>query len=141
MIKYIPDEEGSVIVYNKSFEASRNKEIGEMYPDLKKYMERINNNIVDLMIPFSKRNYYTKEMKGSYSIKYVLPALYPDDPELNYKELPLVHNGGEASQAFLSLKDKTPEEQKTIREGLPKYCKLDTYTLVKIWENFKKVTN
>ena len=52
-----------------------------MYPDLKPEIERINGNIVDLMIPFSKRNYYTKEMKGSYSIKYVLPALYPDDPE------------------------------------------------------------
>ena len=44
-------EDGIVIVYNKAFEASRNREIGEMYPDLKAEMERINGNIVDLMIP------------------------------------------------------------------------------------------
>ena len=134
-------EDGSVIVYNKGFEATRNREIGEMYPDLQEEMERINSNIVDLMVPFRSRNYYTKEMKGSYSIKYVLPALYPDDPELDYVNLPLIHNGGEASEAFLSLKDKTPEHQKEIRDGLLEYCKLDTLAMVKIWENLKEVTD
>ena len=140
MIKDLP-EDGSVIVYNKGFEATRNREIGEMYPDLNSEMERINSNIVDLMIPFRSRNYYTKEMKGSYSIKYVLPALYPDDPDLDYSNLPGVHNGGQASEAFLSLKDKTPEEQKKIRDALLKYCKLDTLAMVKIWENLKEVTD
>ena len=138
MINDLP-EDGSVIVYNKSFEASRNREIGKMYPDLKDEMARINANMVDLMIPFKDRNYYTKEMKGSYSIKYVLPALYPDDPELDYINLDLIHNGGEASQAFLSLKDKPLKEQKEIRQGLLEYCKLDTYAMVKIWEKFKEV--
>lgn len=138
MIENMP-ENGSVIVYNKAFEASRNKEIGEMFPDLKPEMERINGNMVDLMIPFRSRDYYTKEMQGSYSIKYVLPALYPDDPKLDYNNLDMVHNGGEASSAFLSLKYHTPEEQKVIREGLLKYCELDTYAMVKIWEKFLEV--
>ena len=90
------DGDGSVIVYNKAFESSRNREIGEMYPEYKSEMERFNSNIVDLMVPFKSRDYYTKEMKGSYSIKYVLPALYPDDYDLEYHALPVVHNGGEA---------------------------------------------
>ena len=132
-------ENGSVIVYNKAFESSRNREIGEMYPDLADEMERINSNIVDLMVPFKNRDYYMREMKGSYSIKYVLPALYPDDSQLNYANLPVVHNGGEASQAFLSLKDKIPSEQKKIREGLLRYCELDTLAMVKIWEKFLEV--
>ena len=139
MIRDMP-ENGSVIVYNKTFEATRNKEIGEMYPDLKSEMERFNSNIVDLMIPFRNRDYYTKEMKGSYSIKYVLPALYPDDPELDYKELSLIHKGDEASNAFLTLKDKSPEEQKEVRKALLEYCKLDTLAMVKIWERFVDVT-
>ena len=138
MIKDMP-ENGSVIVYNKTFEATRNREIGEMYPDLKSEMERFNNNIVDLMIPFKNRDYYTKEMKGSYSIKYVLPALYPDEPELDYKELSLIHKGDEASNAFLNLKNKSPEEQKAIRKALLEYCKLDTLAMVKIWEKFNEV--
>lgn len=136
MIGDLP-EDGSVIVYNKGFESSVNRKIGEMYPDLEDEIERINGNMVDFMVPFRNRDYYTKEMEGSYSIKYVLPALCP---ELDYSSLPLVHNGGEASEAFLSLKDKTPDEQEEIREGLLRYCELDTLAMVKIWEKFIEVT-
>ena len=138
MIDNLP-ENGSVIVYNKSFEESRNKEIGEMYPDLKDEMERINSNMVDFMIPFKQRNYYTREMQGSYSIKYVLPSLYPDDPELDYSNLPEVHNGTEASETFLTLKDKTLEEQEKTRQGLLLYCKLDTYAMVKLYDKFNEI--
>ena len=140
MINALP-EDGSVIVYNKTFEQSLvNNKLAEMYPDLKDEIERINGNIVDIMVPFSKRNYYTKEMEGSYSIKKVLPALYPDDPELDYTNLNLVHKGDEASNAFLSLKDKTPEEQAEVREALLRYCELDTLAMVKIWQKFREVT-
>ena len=78
-------------------------------------------------------------MHGSASIKAVLPAIYPDDSELDYHKLPMVHNGKEASEAFLSLKGKTKEEQEKIRHGLLIYCKLDTYAMVKIWEKFKEI--
>ena len=130
---------GSVIIYNKGFEPARNMEIAKMYPDLKDELDRINSNIVDFMVPFKQRKYYTKEMKGSASIKSVLPALYPNEKELNYHNLPLVHNGEEASKTFLELKNKTIEEQEKIRQGLLVYCKLDTYAMVKIWEKFKEV--
>ena len=132
-------EDGSVIVYNKAFEATRNKEIGKMYPDLKPEMDRFNANMVDLMVPFRNRDYYTKEMEGSYSIKKVLPALFPNDPELDYSELSLIHKGDEASNAFLSLKDN-PSEKEEIIGALLEYCKLDTYAMVKIWEKFIEVS-
>ena len=138
MIKDMP-ENGSVIIYNKSFEPARNNEIARMYPDLKDEMDRINSNIVDFLEPFKQRKYYTKEMHGSASIKAVLPALYPNNPELDYHNLPVVHNGGEASDAFLSLKNKTKEEQKEIRHGLLVYCKLDTLAMVKLWKKFKEI--
>ena len=136
MIGDMPDD-GSVIVYNKGFESARNREIGEMYPDLSSEMERINSNIVDLMVPFRSRDYYTREMEGSYSIKKVLPALCP---ELSYDDLPLIHNGGQASDAFMSLKDKTQEEREEIRYGLLKYCELDTLAMVRIWEKLNEAT-
>lgn len=138
MIKDMP-ENGSVIIYNKSFEPARNNEIAKMYPDLKDDIDRINSNMVDFLVPFKQRKYYCKEMKGSASIKAVLPALYPDDPELNYHNLQVVHNGGEAQEAFLSLKDKSREEQDKIRHGLLVYCELDTYAMVKIWEKFNEI--
>ena len=138
MIKDMP-KNGSVIIYNKSFEPARNNEIAKMYPDLKDEMDRLNSNMVDFLEPFKQRKYYTKEMHGSASIKAVLPALYPNDPELDYHNLPVVHNGGEASEAFLSLKDKTKEEQEIIRHGLLVYCELDTYAMVKLWEKFNEI--
>ena len=138
LIKDIPDN-GSVIIYNKAFEPARNREIAKMYPDLEDELERINRNMVDFLEPFKQRKYYTKEMQGSASIKYVLPALYPNDPELDYHNLPVVHNGGEASEAFLSLKEKSKEEQEKIRQGLLVYCKLDTYAMVKIWMKFNEI--
>ena len=138
MIKDIP-QNGSVIIYNKSFEPARNNEIARMYPDLKEEMDRINSNMVDFLEPFKQRKYYCKEMHGSASIKAVLPALYPNDPELDYHNLPVVHNGGEASEAFLSLKGKSKEQQEKIRHGLLVYCKLDTYAMVKIWMKFNEI--
>ena len=140
MIKDIPDN-GSVIIYNNSFEPSRNKELARMFPDLADELYRINSQIVDFLVPFRRRDYYMKEFEGSYSIKKVLPALYPDDSELDYHSLPVVHNGEEASDTFLSLKGKSKEEQEKLRNGLLVYCKLDTLAMVKIWEKFKEILN
>lgn len=39
----------------------------------------IYENMYDLMPIFKSKNYYKKEMEGSYSIKKVLPALFPND--------------------------------------------------------------
>ncbi len=131
---------GSVIVYNKSFESGRvNKELARMYPDLEEKIEKINANMIDLMQPFKQRQYYTRQMKGSYSLKQVLPALYPDSPELDYSNLSGVRDGEEASEAFIHLKGKSPEKQEKIKEELREYCKLDTYAMVKIYEKFRQV--
>jgi hypothetical protein len=78
-------------------------------------------------------------MHGSYSIKYVLPALFPNDPSLNYKNLDLIHNGGEAMASFQDIANKSKEEQEYIRERLLRYCELDTYAMVKIYEKLKEV--
>ena len=91
------------------------------------------------MIPFKDRMYYCKEMQGSYSIKYVLPALFPKEPTLDYHNLSLVHNGSEAMSIFATLGDKPKEEQDIIRKSLLEYCKLDTWAMVKIWEKLKDI--
>ena len=73
-------------------------------------------------------------MGGSFSIKSVLPALFPDDPSLDYHNLEGVHNGSEAMTVFPKIKDMPPEEQIIARKNLLAYCKLDTYAMVKVWE-------
>lgn len=140
LINNIP-ENVCVIAYNCSFEKMVIKKLANLYPDLSKHLMNIHSNIRDLMIPFKNRSYYTKEMQGSYSIKYVLPALFPNDASLNYKNLEDIHNGNEAMNSFKNLRNVSKEEQENTRKNLLKYCELDTYAMVKIYDKLKEVSS
>ena len=122
-----------------SFEKTVIKNLAELFPDLKDHLLNIRDNIKDLMIPFYNRSYYSKDMHGSYSIKYVLPALFKDDPSLDYHNLDDVHNGSEAMNAFSNMGKLNIEERRKLRYNLLKYCELDTFAMVKIWEKLKEI--
>ena len=122
-----------VTAYNKSFECSRIKELAEAFPDLAEHLLNIQRNIKDLLTPFQAGYYYNRAMGGSFSIKSVLPAIFPDDPALNYHNLEQIHNGSEAMSIFPKIKDMPLNEQETVRRNLLKYCELDTYAMVKVW--------
>jgi len=135
----IPDNV-CVLAYNMSFEKGRIKELAALFPDLKVHLMRIHDNIQDLMIPFQKKWYYSKEMQGSYSIKYVLPTLCPNDAELDYHKLEGIHNGSEAMNAFAELSEKSSDEVELIRKNLLAYCRLDTLAMVKVLEKLIEVS-
>ena len=128
-----------VLAYNMSFERGVLQRLADTFPDLSGHLLSIRDNIHDLMIPFRQQDYYSKDMKGSYSIKYVLPALCPGDPELDYHALEGVHNGSEASAAFADLPNHSPEEIAVIRKNLLRYCCLDTLAMVKVLEKLRSV--
>ncbi len=113
--------------------------MADMFPEFSEHLLNISENIIDLEIPFANQDYYVKDMKGRSSIKVVLPALFPNDPELDYHNLEQVHRGDEASNAYLSLKNLNKEEQEKLRKNMLKYCKLDTYAMVKIYEKLKSI--
>ena len=98
----------------------------------------IHDNIKDLEVPFKNGYYYTKSMDGSSSIKKVLPSLFPGDPELDYHNLDLIHNGTEAMGSFRAMENMSKEELEYTRERLLKYCELDTYAMVKIYNKLKE---
>ena len=127
----IPDigEQGDIIVFNRSFEASRLNEIAVTFPNFQFPISNITSRIKDLMEIFQKRHYYVPGMKGSYSIKQVLPALVPG---FNYENL-AIGDGGSASHAYMSLVGETDQEKiRTTRENLLEYCKMDTLAMVEI---------
>ena len=128
-----------VVVYNKTFERTRLKGLAEQFPDLKDRLLEIRESIVDLMVPFQKRMYYLDSMHDSYSIKAVLPALFPDDPELSYANLPGIHNGSEAMNAFPAMVNMTETEREQTRQALLKYCALDTLAMVRIWQRLRVI--
>ena len=128
-----------VLAYNMSFERGVLQRLADFFPDLSDHLLAIRDNIHDLMIPFQQQQYYSKAMQGSYSIKYVLPALCPGDPELDYHALEGVHNGSEASATFADMPNHSPEEIQTMRNNLLKYCCLDTRAMVKVLEKLREV--
>ncbi len=129
-------ETGDILTYNKSFETLRLKEISEVFPKYKNEIDKRINRIKDLMLPFQKKYYYTNDMKGSYSIKNVLPSLIPD---LSYEELE-INEGNLASIAFENLFYETDMiKVNETRNNLLEYCKLDTYAMVRILEKLESL--
>jgi hypothetical protein len=127
---------GNIVVYNKAFEITRLKEIARDFPNYVDEIEKLILRIKDLMIPFQRKYYYAPEMKGSYSIKAVLPALVPD---LSYDKLG-INEGGLASIAYESLQTETDLMFiAEIKEQLLAYCKLDTLGMVKILEKLEHI--
>lgn len=134
----IPDN-ACVLAWNKAFEKGRIRSMAELFHDLAPRLMTIRGNIRDLMTPFQRQHFYTKEMEGSCSIKKVLPSLFPGDPDLDYSALHGIHNGGEAAAAFQHLDELPVSEQDAVREQLLRYCELDTLAMVKIWETLNEV--
>ena len=127
------------LAYNKSFECTRIKELAGWYPDLAEHLLNIKDNIKDLFDPFAAGQYYLPAMGGSFSIKVVLPTLFPNDPSLDYHNLEgCVHNGTEAMTIFPKIQFMDPEEQAKTRKALLAYCCLDTFAMVKIWEKLRE---
>ncbi len=133
LVENIPDNV-CVLAYHKSFECGRLEELAERFTEFRTHLLKIKDNIKDLKTVFSQWFVYNRAMGKSFSIKSVLPAIFPDDPTLDYHNLDSVHNGTEAADVFLNLPTVNPEEKVRIREGLLKYCELDTYAMVKLYQ-------
>jgi len=133
---------GSILVWNKTFEESRNKEMANRYPQHADFLNSINNRIYDLANPVNKGIYVHPGFKGSWSIKNVLPVLVPN---LTYKTLE-IQKGDEAMHAWWKLthgnsNENSSQEQRTLAQSLLDYCKLDTLAMVEIWKKFNDVQN
>ena len=129
-------KDGDILVYNIAFERGRLNELINIFPHYQLELQLIIDRMKDLMIPFKEKWYYMPSMKGSYSIKYVLPALVAS---LSYDNLE-INNGSLASSTFSNLHNISDLDQiHKIRKHLLEYCKLDTLAMVKILEVLRLV--
>ena len=132
LVKDIPTNV-TVLVYNMGFEKGVIKKLAQSFEEFSTHLMSIHDNIKDLMTPFVNEDYYDPAMKGSYSIKYVMPALVPDMANA-YKELEGVQNGGDAMNLYpqLGVEITDKDEIEVKRKQLLKYCKLDTLSMVEV---------
>ena len=128
LLDLIP-EDGCVLTYNQTFEKGVLRELALLYPNLAAAIEARLENVRDLMVPFRKRDVYRWQMRGSYSIKEVLPALVPD---LSYSGMEIA-DGMAAMQVYHDMCALTPgAELDRLRAAMLEYCRLDTLAMVRV---------
>ena len=163
------EKEGSIIAYHASFEMSRIKELARDFPKYAKELLDLLPRFIDLEDVFHqketvqvgvyKRNtkdhvigepkfeditftcLYSKDMGNSCSIKHVLPAFFPNRPDLDYTKLSQVHHGGEAIEAYKELATLTGSERNELISNMLKYCCLDTKAMVVLYLKFIELAN
>lgn len=133
----LPDDDGTVIGWSKSFEIGCNNAMAKVYPEYRDHLEGINGRMFDQMDVFRTHAYVHAGFRGKYSLKDVLPVLVP---ELSHKNL-VVQEGTEASALWNDTRNpEMPEtERAKIRHELLEYCKLDTLAMVRIHEHLLEV--
>ena len=124
-------EPGPVFVYNGSFEGARLEELAQRAPVHGEALRDLRGRLVDLY-PITRRHYCHPAQQGSWSLKRLLPAVVPD---LRYDDLPGVHDGGMAMQAYLEAVDPATSagRRAALEDGLSRYCELDTLALVELF--------
>lgn len=131
--------EGTIFIYT-TYEQRIVRELAEQLSQYAGELNRLHSRFKDLCA-IIRNNYYNTGFHGSFSLKYVLPALVP---EMSYQNM-AIQEGGMASLEYLRMIDAgTPAADKTeIRNSLLAYCGQDTLAMLKIREvlmgKFKKI--
>ena len=127
-----------VVAWHKSTESGIVEDLAKLYTDLADHLRSFSYE--DPSEVFSKGYYYAAAMGNRYSVKYVAPALYPDDPSMNYKNLEGdVKNGAQAMAAISMSSHMSAEEVAKLEHDLEIYCAQDTMVLVKILKKLYEV--
>lgn len=175
-----------IIQLNNSKEPDKNELISELLSFVNgnniEYQSVGTRNMIDLL-EVVKSCYYSKDLKGSYSMKKLLPAIFNTDFIKNKYELPIseinvtsknfssdwqwykngedpykllptyevddyrldsnteINNGGLALAIYgkLQFSDVNQETRVKMRQGLLRYCELDTLAMAMVIQYFKSL--
>ena len=124
---------GSVVVWNRNFEFSRNLEMAARFPQYAAFLHDVNARMVDLADPVKAGWWAHPAFQGSWSLKRVLPVVAP---ELNYKAL-RIGDGGTASEQWMqavldSDRQVADTERAAVLDALRIYCEQDTVAMHRI---------
>lgn len=121
--------EGHVIVYNQTFESQRLEELARWFPQYAGRIEQVRARLWDLL-EVIRKNVYHPRFRGSFSLKYVLPALIPD---MTYKGME-VADGEEAGVTWEKMVrgQVSAQEKARLRKALLEYCGLDTLAMARL---------
>lgn len=153
LVEYIDGDKGTLFAQNVPFEKGRIKELSNIFPEYKEKLLKIYNRGFDLLwlvntntkmyeeLGYSEEdakifNYYHPDLSGSFSIKKTLPVF----SDLSYKDL-TVKNGTEAIVEYANYPLMSKEEYDIKYQALIDYCQQDTWAMVVILEELRKLVN
>ena len=126
--------EGSICVYSH-YEQSILEQLMEVLPSFRPALTNIVSRLWDLHQAVYGY-YYHPGFGGSYSLKFVLPALIPS---LGYDDLEIKEGGQAASEYYKMVFLETDWiERAKIEEALREYCKHDTLAMVELRRALKE---
>lgn len=122
-------EEGPILVWNQAFEAGRLRDMADLFPLQADALRGLIDRMIDLL-PIFREHYYHPAMRGSWSIKRVLPTIAP---ELDYSKLD-IGNGSDAQLGYLRAiaPQTTAPEKELLRQQLLDYCERDTLAMLRL---------
>jgi hypothetical protein len=129
LIKKIQTE-GTVLVWNQSFEKKCNDEMALYSSEYSSFLSSVNNRVIDLMDPFREDIIMNPAFLGSNSIKDVLPVMIP---EFSYEDLE-IKDGGSAASEWQRVTLNDAADTARVYAELKKYCERDTKAMVLIHE-------
>ena len=122
---------GPIYVYNATYEKGQLQALAERYQSHAEPLLAFVERLVDLL-PLVKDHYYHPAMRGTFTLKRVLPCIAPD---LHYGGLQEVQHGVGAQDAYFDIvfgASMTDEEKEQHRSNLRAYCKQDTWAMVEL---------
>lgn len=124
-------DSGPILVFYQTYEKGRLAELAHRHPEFTELMETYIRRLYDLH-PVVKQNYYHPDMKGSFSIKKVLPTIAPD---LKYSDLEAVQEGTGAQIAYLHAAFSSLGKRVRYRlvHNMLAYCEQDTWAMVVVF--------
>lgn len=124
-----------IVVYS-AFEASCLNLLAGLFPEYAERIEAVIKRLRDLLKIIRSHVYHPRFM-GSFSIKYVLPALVP---EMSYDNME-VADGLQAGIAYERLISDGigSKEKERLEKALLAYCRQDSLAMVKLLEHLEKV--
>ena len=119
-----------ILVYSATFERGRMLELADSFPDLAEALHNAIDKIFDLL-PLVRQCYYHRDMRGSYSLKAVLPTILKADL---YGALDAVRDGAGAQLAYLqAIAPGTSIEGRCVLEQqLREYCRVDSWAMIAV---------
>lgn len=128
---------GSTIVWNASFEKTRNRELAESFPDFADFFAALNESLFDLETIFTRGLYLHPAFMGRTSIKNILPVLHP---QTSYADLNIPDGTTAAIRWYhMATNRTTPDESQQIYQDLQTYCHLDTQAMVQIFNTLNSL--